>query len=203
MRLTGTTVAGRPCKAELQPIPEYKMPKKSSEASKAVLEIINEINDSFDAAHHLHRKSRSIESVYRMLVYKSVAYKNKMNFAQMQAKRELKIKSKKFVTELVACTIGSRAPKAYCFGTSHRVVSSPPPQLTKLLNGLGQIGKASALTGSKNIIGKCAEVKAANGLLEWNRNLTVSDIEFTPAIRPRTLEKVARCPNCSTMFGVE
>jgi hypothetical protein len=77
------------------------------------------------------------------------------------------------------------------------------PQLTKRLNGLGQIGRVSNITDSKNIIGKCAEVKAANGLLKGNRELEINHIQFTSAIRPRTLEKIARCPNCTTVFGVE
>lgn len=45
-------------------------------------------------------------------------------------------------------------------------------------------------------LGRCAEFRAANELLLTNPGLKLKDIQFTPAIRPRTREVVPRCENC-------
>ena len=177
--------------------------KYSKRDEKIISRIIDELNCNFDKSHKLHRKSRSVESVYRMLIEKSIAYKKDVSLAQIYLSRRHEIKNKKFVLELVACTIGGLSDNAYCFGTSHRVVKEPALELSNLLNNLGVLGRTSKLTNSKNIIGKCAEVKAANGLLLGSNGLLLNRIKFTSSIRPRTLEKKARCANCENVFGEE
>ncbi|WGY71919.1 hypothetical protein KEC55_19070 [Burkholderia cepacia] len=171
--------------------------------AKKLRQRIKEINESFDKSHYLELKHRSIESLYKILRYKSIKYKEEINLAQAQLIKSEGFKEKYSPGELVACTIAGRSSKSYCFGTSHKVLHNPVREVASLLSQLGKIGKTSNLTGSKNIIGKCAEVKSANGLFSANRNLTVNEIEFTPAIRPRTLENIPRCPNCTKIFGKE
>jgi hypothetical protein len=71
------------------------------------------------------------------------------------------------------------------------------------LKRLGEVGSRSSISGCKNIIGKCAEIKSANGLLSVNHRTNEKEIEFTSAIRPRTLERIPRCANCVHVFGPE
>lgn len=168
--------------------------------SKLVQEL-ERINDEFDKAHYLEVKSRPIRSLFEILRFKSVQYKRKINRAQVEIgnKEGFKIR----LEELVACTIAGKIDKAYSLGTSYKVLSKPDPRMAKLVKALGKLGERSSFTGSRNIIGKCAEVKAANRLFLVDRHATVEHFEFTSAIRPRTMEKIPRCPNCVHMFGPE
>ncbi|MEZ2686638.1 hypothetical protein ACBQ20_17850 [Proteus vulgaris] len=69
--------------------------------------------------------------------------------------------------------------------------------VTAIANGSG------VKTACGNTLGRCAEFRAANELMLSNPNLKVKDIQFTPAVRPRTGEVVPRCDNCTNMFGAE
>lgn len=164
---------------------------------------IEQINRLFDQQHYLEKERRSADSVYRMLRYKSIKYKENVVNAQSELSATLAQRIHFRIHTLVACTIAARARKAYSFGTSYRVVTSCTSQLQRRLNILGDVGKRSNHTDTKNIIGKCAEVKAANQVLQATKKLNVTEIEFTPAIRPRTLEKIPRCQNCVIVFGQE
>lgn len=74
------------------------------------------------------------------------------------------------------------------------------PTLRNKLVLLGKIGqkRSSAICG--NIIGKCAEVHAANKLLKRNKCKKLENIRFSVAMRPRTLEKFPPCENCKATF---
>jgi filamentous hemagglutinin len=74
------------------------------------------------------------------------------------------------------------------------------PELKAYAEKLGGLG---VKTACGNTLGRCAEFRAANELLLSNPNLTLKDIKFTPAIRPRTGEVIPRCENCTNMFGAE
>ena len=74
------------------------------------------------------------------------------------------------------------------------------PELKAYADKLGGLG---VKTACGNTLGRCAEFRAANELLLSNPNLTLKDIKFTPAVRPRTGEVVPRCENCTNMFGAE
>ena len=71
------------------------------------------------------------------------------------------------------------------------------PELRKRAEAIGGIGSHGV--SSKNTVGVCAEFHVVNSLLlggsKW------SDIKLTPAIRPRTGEKMPFCSNCLAMFG--
>lgn len=68
----------------------------------------------------------------------------------------------------------------------------------------GDVGEISPITGCGYPIGNCAEQHAANRVmkeLEANRlNRDVSQLSFTKAIRPRTMQIIAYCDNCVTLF---
>jgi len=75
----------------------------------------------------------------------------------------------------------------------------PPPiaiQLLRRLESLGVIG--SQLNG--NLIGKCAEVGAANKILRTRPTVAANHLTFTNAIRPRTMQKIRMCRNCELTF---
>ena len=74
------------------------------------------------------------------------------------------------------------------------------PELRAYAERLGGLG---VKTACGNTIGRCAEFRAANELLLKNPGLKLSDIKFTPAIRPRTGQVVPRCDNCTNIFGAE
>ncbi|WP_226101917.1 hemagglutinin repeat-containing protein [Dickeya oryzae] len=74
------------------------------------------------------------------------------------------------------------------------------PELQSYADKLGGLG---VKTACGNTLGRCAEFRAANELLLANPSLKLKDIQFTPAIRPRTGEVVPRCENCKNIFGAE
>lgn len=84
--------------------------------------------------------------------------------------------------------------------SSGTVPSQVAPELQAYADELGGLG---VKTACGNTLGRCAEFRAANELLLSNPNLKLSDIKFTPAIRPRTGVVVPRCDNCTNIFGVE
>ncbi|WP_380181031.1 VENN motif pre-toxin domain-containing protein [Kalamiella sp. sgz302252] len=85
--------------------------------------------------------------------------------------------------------------------TSNGVVPTViAPELQAYADKLGGLG---VKTTCGNTLGRCAEFRAANELLLANPNLKIKDIQFTPAIRPRTGEVVPRCENCENIFGAE
>ncbi|WP_420921600.1 hemagglutinin repeat-containing protein [Enterobacter quasiroggenkampii] len=74
------------------------------------------------------------------------------------------------------------------------------PELQAYADKLGGLG---VKTACGNTLGRCAEFRAANELLLTNPSLKLKDIQFTPAVRPRTGEVVPRCENCKNIFGDE
>lgn len=188
----------------------FKKEKKTNDKFKRkeeVTEVLNIINDYFDQGHKLVKKNRTLEKLYDMLIYKSTCYKESINEIQKMysSKREkFEIDPRKY--DLVAVSIAVRGKKMGCFGTSHRVLEDDTYERkikTRLNSILGEIGKVSLKTNCKNIIGKCAEVKAANNVLKLERRLKVQELVFTNAIRPRSLEVIPRCNNCKAVFGDE
>lgn len=78
--------------------------------------------------------------------------------------------------DLVAISIAVKGEKFGCFGTSHSLLESDKYEKklkARLRSVLGEIGKCSIRTNSTNIIGKCAEVKAANNILKLEKKLEI------------------------------
>ncbi|MCH5229418.1 MAG: hypothetical protein J1F12_05420 [Muribaculaceae bacterium] len=100
---------------------------------------------------------------------------------------------------------------AYC----KTLLSNPFPSrfhypLKSQLQSLGKIGSNSSLCN--NVIGKCSEPNAVNKLIGYCNSTTFSrlhsypnlnNIQLSASYRPRTLEWIERCPNCSKIFGNE
>jgi RHS repeat-associated protein len=79
-------------------------------------------------------------------------------------------------------------------GAPPTVVSPQMEQAAQSLGGMGTINSAGT-------VGACSEVRAANELLSNNPGAKITDINLTPAIRPRTGETVPMCSNCKIIFG--
>lgn len=169
--------------------------------NKKMKELVNSLNYYFDCAHHLSKQNRNVHALYLMLLYNSERYKVSLNLIQKSISKKAKIDNR----ELVACSIGAKSNKIGVFGTSHVLFkeSDFEKRLASELKKIGIIGENSTLGGTKNVVGKCAEAKAANNALRRDKKASMASIEFTVAIRPRTSEKLARCINCVTVFGNE
>lgn len=73
------------------------------------------------------------------------------------------------------------------------------PKLKKKLQSFGVIGKERR--GCKNIIGACAEPHAAHRVLRhFGQSMNLSQLIFSVAYRPRTMEKIDYCDNCKRTF---
>ncbi|MFQ1042716.1 hypothetical protein ACGH47_10475, partial [Gilliamella sp. CG16] len=84
--------------------------------------------------------------------------------------------------------------------SSGTVPTKIAPELQVYADKLGGLG---VKTSCGNVLGACAEFRAANELLLNNPNLKLKDIQFTQAVRPRNGKPVSRCENCTNIFGVE
>ncbi|BDD04438.1 hypothetical protein [Aureibacter tunicatorum] len=172
---------------------------------KEIEERVNKINNTFNNLHYIEKRNRKISTLYKILLYNSEIYKKNINEIQAlysTKKRKIHIKYR----ELVACSIAAKYEKSGVFGTSFGKLSHEDSinyKLRKQLNKLGIIGELSSKTSSKNIIGKCAENKAANKVLKIKSKAELLDIQFTKAIRPRTSEPIPRCENCEVVYGKE
>lgn len=88
-------------------------------------------------------------------------------------------------------------------GRSGRVYSSKEyhntPKLEKKLKSLGVIGKKRP--GCDNVLGACAEPHAAHKVLShFGNRIGLNQIQFSKALRPRTMEEVLYCKNCKDTF---
>lgn len=164
---------------------------------------IKELNQNFDKVHYVEKRKRSLETLYKILIYNSKKYKERINALQDQYTKNNQRKTKIPFDELVACTIAAKCIKNGVFGTSHQILKKYNKKVVIALSKNGKIGEVSNLKGTNNIVGKCAEVKAANSILSKDKTATINEIEFTNAIRPRTQEHLKRCNNCVAIFGNE
>ncbi|MFP9112879.1 hypothetical protein ACLI1A_02985 [Flavobacterium sp. RHBU_3] len=53
-----------------------------------------------------------------------------------------------------------------------------------------------------NLIGYCAEVNAANHVMLKLKHLNPEEVNFSSAIRPRTMQKMPPCKNCKLTFNI-
>lgn len=73
------------------------------------------------------------------------------------------------------------------------------PGLEKKLKSLGKIGKTR--DACKNAIGACAEPHAAQKVMRhFGKKISLGGIVFSAAYRPRTMEVVEYCKNCTDTF---
>lgn len=102
----------------------------------------------------------------------------------------------------VAVVASDKKCSCICKGRSCRVEYKEyddTPKLKNKLKSLGPIGKVRK--GCKNIIGACAEPHAAHRVIKRvNPSLSLNQIIFSFAYRPRTMERVDYCKNCTDTF---
>jgi hypothetical protein len=163
----------------------------------------NPINSNFDGVKYISKSRRSIQSLQKMLIFRCAKYKQEILSLQTALMNKygqpLRIEDQ----EYIACAIAAKGRKNACFGTSHKLPAQYNLLLQNELKKLGAIGGMAPTNGTRNIIGKCAEVKSANQIMNSNDCDDLKKIQFTQAIRPRTMQKIPRCPNCVTVFGDE
>ena len=71
------------------------------------------------------------------------------------------------------------------------------PQLQSAMAHIGTIGQSTSY--STNALGACSEQRAANKAI--NRyHRSIKDLDFTLAIRPRTMQIKPYCDNCKRIF---
>ncbi|WP_304543767.1 hypothetical protein [Sulfurimonas microaerophilic] len=70
-------------------------------------------------------------------------------------------------------------------------------QLKIQLSTLGTIGERNS---SGNFIGRCSEVRASNPILNHNPHLRTQQVHFSNAYRPRTMQMIPTCSNCTRTF---
>lgn len=76
---------------------------------------------------------------------------------------------------------------------------SDTPKLENKMKSLGKIG--SVRDACKNPIGACAEPHAAHRVLcHFGPHMSLNQIVFSKAIRPRTMEEIGYCQNCKDTF---
>jgi hypothetical protein len=106
---------------------------------------------------------------------------------------ELQAAGQRPATAIVAYDVRTGAMVAVTSGEVPAVVA---PELAQLAQNAGGLG---VRTACGNTIGKCAEFRAANQLLQNGSRL--QDIRFTKAVRPRTGKVIPTCENCQQIFG--
>lgn len=73
------------------------------------------------------------------------------------------------------------------------------PALENKLKSIGRIG--TVRVECKNVIGACAEPHAARRVLNhFGNRISLNQVLFSTALRPRTMEKVDYCQNCKDTF---
>lgn len=169
---------------------------------KSILVSIRSINDEF--AKIVKLPNENLNRLNRRLTHKCVQYKMRVNAIQeshmgMKIKKRIRIDCR----ELVACAIAGKNIRNSALGSSHDKLYVYNGSLWDKLKMIGVIGGKSIVDGCDNEVGRCAEVKVANTILEKDKKATITSIEFTRAIRPRTLEPLKRCGNCIAVFGDE
>lgn len=90
------------------------------------------------------------------------------------------------------------------FSYYKRVDKSKPVCSTNLVNKLRKkLLKLGTLytTVNGNSLGCCAEVNAGNQILMLRPYVTLDKIEFSKALRPRTMQEILKCQNCKQTFS--
>jgi len=166
--------------------------------------LLSPINNAFGNITLFSKKYRSIKKLDRELVSLCEKYNEEIDSIQRKY-RNIPIDNDYKTFELVSMAVGCLGNKASSFGTSYRNVHEKKlhPTLKKVLEKLGKIGTVvTANQRTSNVIGKCAEVKAANYVLNGEKAIEIKELKFTPARRPRTLQKHHACSNCKATFGL-
>lgn len=192
--------------------------KKTTQKQLAVKtsELNNSVHQHFNS---IILNDTCIEEVSNRLRLENENYCRKMDVIK-QNNSHLSFKDRHYM----ATTIGGLKKNTGCLGGCYETIS--PTEKNKILvdelvTKLGGLNISPSAIGCKNIVGRCAEVRVADNLL--NNDIAINDfkkIEFTTATRPRTQEQylnrssqtqrigneieyfILRCSNCIEVFGM-
>ncbi len=98
-----------------------------------------------------------------------------------------------------ATVVGAELNGTSVIATSGQIPTRIAPSLQRASSRLGGVGA----TNSGNTIGCCGEFRAANQLLLQNPSALPTQVNFTPALRPRTGGVIKPCDNCVGIFGLD
>lgn len=104
------------------------------------------------------------------------------------------IKEKKFKPAVI---VGAEYNHTRVFDRSR---PCDPSMKKKLRDKLRQLGNMYTISNG-NPIGNCAEVNAAQQIMEEIDNVDLNLIIFSTPLRPRTQQPVAICDNCKHTFN--
>lgn len=92
-----------------------------------------------------------------------------------------------------------RKRKGFAKGYSHRPEGTRwATPLERKLSSIGSIGHPTKYCD--NILGNCAEQHSANNYMNQYHELCLSNLYFSPTIRPRTGQVIDACSNCKYIF---
>jgi len=98
-----------------------------------------------------------------------------------------------------ATVVGAEVNGSTAIATSGQIPKTIAPALQTAAEKAGGVGSKNGTT----TVGCCGEFRAANKVLLENPKATPSQVNFTPAIRPRTGEIVTPCLACKQVFDID
>lgn len=100
----------------------------------------------------------------------------------------------------ITCSDGSHQVSDYSRGVKAIHVKEP---LRSEIEKIGNIGEQRNDGSCKNALGRCAEQHTASSLQNKKHTATPpKKLQFSKAIRPRTMENVAYCKNSKDIFNL-
>ncbi|MFC0780867.1 hypothetical protein [Flavobacterium sp. HJSW_4] len=177
-------------------------------------DLIKDFNKKFESRLSTYLTKKDIRRIDNFLKNQIGKYiqdieqlqKELFNYKKTKKARFIDLSTKEYHRSFIACAIGAKYKNVGTFGTTVGHISNFNNYLPlyRMLLKLGEIGKKSSLkekNGRRNTVGRCAEVKASYSLFNKDKSTNFSQIEFTNAYRPRTLQIIERCNNCKSVFG--
>lgn len=100
---------------------------------------------------------------------------------------------------IVACTCSNHPNKIYTERSAKTKIDRYQKTiLIEKLLSLGEYGEETEKEDSR--IGYCAEQRVAATVLKDYSDLSISDLKFSKAVRPRTAKIIPYCQNCKSIF---
>lgn len=165
------------------------------------------------AGHHKQKPQLGNNTSRSASLYKSVVeecYKQRKQWEEKYNKQLGPVERipKKYENEFPAAVAGCLGPVNGLerVGKSGSITTQWDEDIVSLFHTRlgGSVGSHSPITTSSNPIGNCAEQHAANMVIIEGKNNGISEevnkLVFTEAIRPRTMQVIDYCPNCTAIF---
>ena len=173
----------------------------------------SEFYETAIAGHHKQKPQLGNNTSPSASLYKSVledCFKQRKQWEEKYGKQlgSVEIIPKKYENEFPAVVAGclGRVSGIERVGKSGSTTNQWDKDIVSLFHIRlgGSVGSHSPITTSHNPIGNCAEQHAANMVMlegKKNRNREEANkLFFTEAIRPRTMQVIDYCSNCTAVF---